>query len=176
MIGRSLHNYVRAAESLNLINLKGINLHGRPAPIKTALKIVETKPQDYLLITTGNQGEHNSVLSRISRNEYKFAFRREDQVIFSSTIIPSPINKANRHILETSLKEQGVRIMQDVHVSGHASREDHRDILKMLNPEFVAPSHGETERLSSYAALAAEEGYKIGDTCRIMWNGRSLEL
>jgi ribonuclease J len=140
------------------------------------MKIVEKNPEKYLLITTGNQGEPNSILSRIARNEFKFTFRKEDQIIFSSTVIPSPINRANRHILETSLKEQGVRIMQDVHVSGHAAREDHRDILKMLNPEFVAPSHGETERLSSYAALAAEEGYRIGDTVRIMWNGRSLEL
>lgn len=176
MLGRSLHNYVRSAESLGLINLKDIQLHGRSGPIKTALKIVEKNPKDYLLITTGNQGEPNSVLSRIAKREYKFSFSKEDQVIFSSIVIPSPINGANRHILEGNLKEQGVRIMQDVHVSGHAAREDHRDILKMLNPEYVAPSHGETERLSSYAALASEEGYKIGDTVRIMWNGRTLEL
>ena len=97
-------------------------------------------------------------------------------MIFSSTTIPTPINKANRYIIERNLKEQGVRILKDVHVSGHAMREDHRDLLRILNPEIVIPMHGETERLASYATLCEEEGFVIGDTVHIMTDGRYINI
>ncbi|MCK4551204.1 MAG: ribonuclease J, partial [Candidatus Aenigmarchaeota archaeon] len=176
MLGRSLESYTAAAEKLDLIDLSGIKVFGRRKSIGAALKNIKNSPSKYLIIATGNQGEPNAVLSRIARKEFQFLFDKEDQVIFSSNIIPNPVNRANRFVLVRDLKEQGVRIMEGVHVSGHARREDHRDLIRMLNPKIIVPNHGETERLASYASLAMEEGYILGDTVKILYNGAVVDI
>ncbi|MBW6451433.1 MAG: MBL fold metallo-hydrolase [DPANN group archaeon] len=175
-LGRSLDNYTRPAKELNLIDLSDITIEGRPKGVTKVLSDVEKNPTQYLVVCTGNQGEPNSVLSRISNKQYTFNFRKEDQVIFSSTVIPSPLNRASRYTLERNLKSQGVRIIKDVHVSGHAMREDHRDLIRMLNPTHIIPCHGETERLANFASLAEEEGYVLGSTVHILTNGRYIDL
>jgi len=176
VLGRSMDNYINAAKDLGLIDTSKFQLQGRPKEVKATIEAVAKNPEKYLVLSTGNQGEPNSVLSRIANKEYKFKFRKEDQVIFSSMTIPTPINKANRYVIERNLKEQGVRILKDVHVSGHAMREDHRDLLRILNPERVIPMHGETERLASFASLCEEEGFIIGDTVHIMTDGRYVNI
>ncbi|MCK5042964.1 MAG: ribonuclease J, partial [Candidatus Aenigmarchaeota archaeon] len=176
VLGRSMDNYINAAKDLGLIDTSKFQLQGRPKEVKATIDAVAKNPEKYLVLSTGNQGEPNSVLSRIANKEYKFKFRKEDQVIFSSMTIPTPINKANRYVIERNLKEQGVRILKDVHVSGHAMREDHRDLLRILNPEKVIPMHGETERLASFASLCEEEGFIIGDTVHIMTDGRYVNI
>ncbi|MCK5474044.1 MAG: RNase J family beta-CASP ribonuclease [Candidatus Aenigmarchaeota archaeon] len=176
MLGRSLESYTAAAEKLDLIDLSGIKVFGRRKSIGAALKNIKNSPSKYLIIATGNQGEPNAVLSRIARKEFQFLFDKEDQVIFSSNIIPNPVNRANRFVLVRDLKEQGVRIMEGVHVSGHARREDHRDLIRMLTPKTIIPNHGETERLASYASLAMEEGYILGDTVKILYNGAVVDI
>lgn len=176
LLGRSLGSYTDSARETNLMDFSKFSVEGGSTGVSNMLSLIEKNPAGYLIICTGNQGEYNSVLSRIARKEYKFNLRKEDQVVFSSQVIPSPLNVASRYDLEHRLKSQGVRILKDVHVSGHAMREDHRDLIRMLNPENVIPCHGETERLASYATLAAEEGYIIGDTVRILANGRYADL
>ncbi|MCK4967567.1 MAG: RNase J family beta-CASP ribonuclease [Candidatus Aenigmarchaeota archaeon] len=176
MLGRSLESYTAAAQRIGLINLDGIKVYGRRKSIGFALKNLKNKPESYLIISTGNQGEPNAVLSRIARKEFEFLFDKEDQVIFSSEVIPNPVNKANRYVLERDLKEQGVRLMEGVHTSGHARREDHRDLIRMLTPKNIIPHHGETERLASYATLAMEEGYILGDTVKILYNGAVVDV
>ncbi len=176
VLGRSMNNYISAAKELGLIDTSKFQLYGMSRDVKSALENVKKNPEQYLVLSTGNQGEPNSVLSRIARKEQKFAFRKEDQVIFSSMVIPTPVNKANRYVIERNLKEQGVRILKDVHVSGHAMREDHRDLLRILNPDTVIPMHAETERLASFASLCEEEGFTIGDTVHIMTDGRYINI
>lgn len=175
--GRSLSEYIKIAEKLGLMKLDGAEVFGRRKTIERAFdSIVSKNPSNYLVVCTGNQGEPNAVLSRIARKEFKFAFEKEDQVIFSSEVIPSPINKANRFTLERDLREQGVRIMDHVHVSGHARREDHRDMIRMLKPQNIIPSHGHMEKLSSFAALATEEGYFLGKNLHILYDGAVMEI
>lgn len=176
LLGRSLDSYVHAAKDVGLIKTEGFKIYGRKKTIAAALEKVKSRPEEFLIIATGNQGEPNSALARLARKEFPFAVRKEDQVIFSSEAIPNPINHANRYLLKRNLTEQGARIFEHVHVSGHARREDHRDMLKMLNPQFVIPNHGETERLASFASLAMEEGWKLGDTVKIMSNGSAAEI
>jgi len=52
-----------------------------------------------------------------------------------------------------------VRIFTDAHVSGHASREDHREFIKLINPENIIPTHGEPNMLNALKELAIEMGY-----------------
>ncbi len=176
VLGRSMENYIEAANKLGLIDKSKFQLYGRPREIKSAMNTLNKDRENNLVICTGNQGEPNSVLSRIVRDEYKFGFNKEDQVIFSSVTIPTPINKSNRYVIERNLKDHGARILKDVHVSGHAMREDHRDLMRILNPENVIPVHGETERLASFASLCEEEGFTIGDSVRIMTDGRYVNI
>ncbi len=176
MVGRSLDNYVIPAAKLGLIDISGIRVFGKKRGIKRTFKKLVEKPDEYLLICTGNQGEENSVLWRLVRKEYAFRIRKHDTVIFASETIPHPMNRASRYMVESMFREQGARIIKHIHVSGHARREDHRDLMRMLSPEVIVPSHGETERLASYANLALEEGYKIGYNVHIMYNGGEKEI
>jgi ribonuclease J len=83
---------------------------------------------------------------------------------------------ANRYAMETKLKMRGARIYDNVHVSGHACREDHWELLRMVNPEKVIPSHGDLAMHSNYAEMAEETGYVFGDTVIIMRNGEEIIL
>ncbi|MCK5177306.1 MAG: ribonuclease J, partial [Candidatus Aenigmarchaeota archaeon] len=54
--------------------------------------------------------------------------------------------------------------------------EDHRDMIRLLKPEIIIPSHGNTEKLANFASLAGEEGYVLGKTVHIMSNGGVLDI
>jgi ribonuclease J len=137
---------------------------------------VQKNREKYLVIVTGHQGEPAAVLSRMCRSELPFNFEKDDEVIFACEVIPAPINAANRAHLEKQLRNQGVRIFKDVHVSGHASREDHRDLLNIVKPENYVPTHGGMEKLASAIDLAVEMGYKFGKNAHILQDGHTLEL
>jgi len=175
-LGRSLKGYATLAEKRGLINLGNIEVATRRKDLSEILKRVSRDRGNYLIVCTGHQGEQNAVLSRLAREELPFSFKREDHVVFSSEIIPSPINVSNRYILERKLSEQGVRVYRNVHASGHAHKEDHRKLLKMLNPENVVPAHGGIDHLGAYAELAIEEGYTIEKNVHISQNGRILKF
>jgi ribonuclease J len=176
ILGRSMKEYLESAQYLGMIDLTNCEIGSRKKEVEKLLKKVEASPHNYLVVCTGNQGEKNSVLSRIARKELNFRFSKQDQVIFSSTVIPSPVNLASRHELENNLREQGVRILRNVHVSGHAMREDHRDLIRIIKPKYLIPCHGETERLASFAVLAEEEGYVLGNSVFILTDGRYVIL
>jgi len=153
-LGRSLSKYVRAGEDINIIKFsKDANILRFRGQVSGQLKKVQKNPGKYLLVMTGHQGEPKAVLSRMVRNEFPFKFQPEDHVIFSCKVIPTEINKENREKLENRLKNLGVRIFKDVHVSGHAAREDHRDLINMVKPKHIIPAHGEPEMKAALAML-----------------------
>ena len=80
--------------------------------IEKRLKKIDKDRKKYLLVTTGHQGEHKSVLYKIAKGEFKFKLHPEDSVIFSCRTIPSPTNIENREALENELKLFGIRIFQ----------------------------------------------------------------
>lgn len=161
-LGRSLAKYTQAAENVGLVTFsKEVDIYRYGNEIKKALKRIAQEPQKYLVVLTGHQGEPKSVLGRIARGQFPFAFKPKDVVIFSSTIIPNDLNKQNRKELETILEEKHVRIFRDIHQSGHASREDLRDFLHLVRPEYVIPAHGEEAMTEAMVSLALEEGIKV---------------
>lgn len=176
-VGRSLHKYVSAAKKVKICPFYGdIALLSYRKQVESFLKQINKNRTKYLLVCTGHQGEPHSVLDRLSRNELPFSFKSEDHIIFSSSIIPTPISISNRNQLEKRLKKRGVRIFGDVHVSGHASREDLRDFINMINPEHIIPAHGDLSKLTPMAELASELGYKLGKEVHIMQDGQKLRL
>ena len=176
-IGRSLHKYVSAAARLNLVPFIGdIRLLTYKNQIMKELKKVSMNRDKYMIVCTGHQGEPGSVLDRLSRDVLPFSLSPKDHVIFSSRTIPTPASMANKQRIEKRLKEKGVRIFSDVHVSGHAAREDLRDFIEMLQPKHIIPAHGDLKMLSAMAELARELGYKLGRDCHIMQDSNMLEI
>ncbi|KZX17732.1 ribonuclease J 1 [Methanobrevibacter cuticularis] len=173
-LGRSMERYCGIAENLGILDLPdNASVYGTPKAVTKALTRAEERREDFLLVTTGHQGEPDALLPRIANGKTPFSIRQGDNVIISAPIIPNPTNKANRHMMERRLISSGARIYSNAHVSGHAGREDHRDFIRMLKPKHIIPAHGELEMLSAYGELAEEEGYRIGNNVHILRNGQA---
>ena len=129
-----------------------------------------------MVVCTGHQGEPGSIMDRLSRNKLPFSFNPSDNIIFSSKTIPAPQNIENKEQLNKRLKKSGVRIFDDIHVSGHAGREDLRDLISLINPEHIIPAHGSPEQLAPMEELAEELGYKPHKEIHLLRNGQKIKL
>ena len=157
MLGRSLAKYVHAAENVNLVDFsKDVKIVKYSNKVQNALKLIEKNKHKYLIIATGHQGESKAVLSKIARGDFKFKLEKDDSVIFSCSVIPNKINIEARDVLEKELKKRQVRIFKDIHVSGHASREDLRDLINMVKPNIIIPAHCEPDMKEAMKELAEE--------------------
>lgn len=176
ILGRSLHNYCTIASKLGLVDFPPeLHIHGRPNAVHNLLEEVETSRSDYVLIVTGHQGEPTSILTRIANGQLPFKIRKGDEVIFSASTIPNPINESNRELLETKLRAQGARVHKDVHVSGHAGRQETKELIELVRPEHLIPCHGTTDRLELMAEMGRQLGYPNG-RIHILQNGKCLRL
>lgn len=176
-VGRSLHKYISKAEELNLIDFtKKAKIIPSARFAKKELKEISKNREKYLVIMTGNQGEPKAMLTRVTRDEMPFKIQPEDFVVFSCNTIPTPMIQANRRLVEKKLHNKHARIFKKVHVSGHASREDHRDLIKILKPKNIIPCHGDMNKRASLANLAHEVGYKLNKNVHLLQNGQIIEL
>ncbi|MEK6846176.1 MAG: RNase J family beta-CASP ribonuclease [Nanoarchaeota archaeon] len=178
LLGRSLSRYVIAGQNLQIVDFRedAKLIRHRDKLEKVFQKISKDGKEKYLLVVTGHQGEPKAILSRMSRGETNFHFENGDVVIFSCSVIPTELNQDNRDILERELKNQGVRIFRDIHVSGHACREDHRDLIDLLKPKHIIPSHGGKDKAQNISDLAGEMGYDTAKNVHIMSDGKILVL
>jgi len=176
-LGRSLNKYVEAAIKVNECSFRNrIELIRYRRQINTFLKKVEDNRGKYLIVCTGHQAEKGSILDRIVQGETPFRFRTGDNLIFSSSVIPVPININAREKLDAKLRRQGVRLQIDIHVSGHGGREDLRDLLEMLQPEHVIPSHGSLKQETPLIDLAKEMGYKFQENSHLSSDGKVIKI
>lgn len=176
-IGRSLVKYMTAATNIGKAPFRSqIQMLSFRKHLETVLTKINKNKRNYLLVCTGHQGEPGSILERMSRNQLPIRLSTNDQVIFSSKTIPTPTNENNRLNLEKKLKKSGVRIFDNVHVSGHGGREDLRDLILLLKPEHIIPAHGDLKKLTAGAELAQELGYILHKNVHVMQNGSSVTL
>ena len=176
-VGRSLNKYVTAATNVKLCPFtKDIKIASFKNQVEKMLKQINANRTKYVLVCTGHQGEPGSVMDRISKAQLPFNLNFEDHVIFSSSIIPTPINIKNRQVLEDKLKKRGVRIFNNVHVSGHAGREDLRDFINMIDAEHIIPAHGDKDKTMPMVELCTEMGYKSDKDVHLMENGKKLKI
>ncbi len=174
LLGRSMERYCSLAETMGILKLpKNSSIYGSPKSINRALTLADDNRSEYVLLATGHQGEPDALLPRIANEKTSFNVEHGDNIIFSAPVIPNPLNRANRNLLERRLKSKGARIFTNAHVSGHAGREDHRNFIRMLNPAHIIPAHGNLEMLTAYAELAEEEGYRMGNNVHILRNGQA---
>lgn len=176
-IGRSLKKYTQAAIECGICPFKNsVYIGSYSKQVHSILKRVEKSRKNSLIVCTGHQGEPGSVLDRLSKKQLPFEFQRNDNIIFSSKVIPDPVNVANRDHLDKRFRKMGVRIFDNIHVSGHGGREDLRDLIGIVNPEHIIPSHGSTQQLAPAMELAKELGYIQGRTCHLVNDGQRLKI
>jgi len=146
--------------------------------------IKELQDDEVVIITTGSQGEPMSVLSRIATDEHKVIKIKEgDTVILSAKMIPGNERSIGRII--NHLFRQGADVVyekvSEVHVSGHASKEELKLMLNLVRPKYFMPVHGEYRHLVYHSLLAKKLDIpkenifilKNGDVLEIADNGAS---
>ncbi len=176
-LGRSLNKYINCAIKVDVCPFKKeIEMIKYRNQVNSFLKRLEKERGKYLVVCTGHQAEPGSILDRIVNDETDFRFRADDNVVFSSSVIPVSVNIHARDKMDKKLQRKGVRIQTDVHVSGHAGREDLRDMLEMLTPKHVIPAHGTLQQEAPLIELAKELGYKFGETSHLSSNGKVLKF
>ena len=149
--GRSMVNIIKTASELGYIKIPD-NTLGDMDNIKD---IPEART---VLITTGSQGESMAALSRMANGTHKrVQIKPSDLIVFSSHPIPGNEKAVNNIINELFIKGAEV-IFQDVHVSGHACREDIKLIYSLVRPKYSIPIHGEYRHLKAQAAIAEDMG------------------
>jgi ribonuclease J len=175
-LGRSLSKYTNAAKQAKIApffnNIKIVKYRRH---VEKTLSKINKNRRKYLIVCTGHQGEPGSILERMSKNQLPFKIKENDNMIFSSSVIPTPITKDNFEKMENRLKKSKPRIFRDVHVSGHAGREDLRDMLNFLSPEHIIPAHGGSDKTLPMIELAKELGYGKKQ-CNLMKDGGVLKI
>ncbi len=131
-----------------------------------------------VIITTGSQGEPMSVLSRIAIDEHKHIKIKEgDTVILSAKIIPGNERSIGRII--NHLTRRGADVIyekvSEIHVSGHASKEELKLMMNIVKPRYFMPVHGEYRHLKYHSRLAEKSGIPVGNIF-IMEDGGVLEI
>ncbi|MBQ0005362.1 MAG: ribonuclease J [Clostridiales bacterium] len=153
--GRSMENVVALANDLGY--LKGI-----PESAFVDIKSINNIPDSNLtIITTGSQGEPMSALTRMANDSHRAVkLKKDDVVVFSSSPIPG--NEKTVTNVVNKLYEKHVDVVlsdtMDVHVSGHACREELRLIHTLIRPRVFIPAHGEYRHLIEHARLAKSLG------------------
>src|SRR5574341_349925 len=176
-MGRSTAKYCYAAKDADVIDLfKQAEILKYSRQIRRKLAEIQAKGKDkYLLVVSGHQGEPQSALSKMIDGVYNWKFSQDDHVIFSSHTIPAEINIRQRAVMEEKLKKMGERMFKDIHVSGHSSREDLRDMITMVKPKNILPTHGEQSMMNAFNSLATEMGYKMHKNLYPLTNGQRMK-
>ncbi|WP_436909067.1 RNase J family beta-CASP ribonuclease [Halosimplex marinum] len=178
LLGRSMEKYSGTAERIGAVEFPDdLGMYGhRNSVDRTFERIMNEGKENFLPVVTGHQGEPRAMLTRMGRGETPYELENGDKVIFSAGIIPEPTNEGQRYQSETLLGMQGARIYDDVHVSGHLSREGHYEMLDALQPQNVIPAHQDMSGFSGYVDLATSQGYQLGDDLHVTSNGNTIQL
>jgi ribonuclease J len=150
-------------------------------PKDTWLKLDDLKTltdREVVIITTGSQGEPMSVLSRIATDEHKdIKIKEGDTVILSARMIPGNERSIGRII--NHLFRRGGNVfyekVSEVHVSGHASKEELKLMLNLIRPKYFIPIHGEYRHLVYHSMLAKKLGIPK-ENIFILEDGEILEI
>lgn len=170
LLGRSIETHARVASELGA--LRGLEA------VQVDRKVVaELPPNQVLIAATGSQGELRAALQRLARGtHHSLSLGPGDLVIHSARIIPGK----EREVYATfdELARRGIRLLHrnddpDIHVSGHAPREDQRRMLELTRPRAFVPVHGTLHHMTRHMELARAMGV---EEHAILENGTRLRV
>ena len=169
--GRSIEVSVNIARSLGYLTI--------PPDAEIGIEqVADFSDDEIIIITTGSQGEPMSALARMASGTHKqIKAMAGDTVILSSKFIPGNEKAIGRII--NSLYRKGADVIyekiSDIHVSGHAFREELKLMIKLTKPEYFIPIHGEYRHLILHARLAKGVGL-AADKILLAENGEIVEF
>jgi ribonuclease J len=169
--GRSMRENAKIARKLGYLEIPDDLL----VDITQAVKM---QPSQVTILATGAQGEPSAVLGRLARGRHRhFSIQDGDTVVFSAHAIPGNEELIYRTI--NQLHRRGAHVLYDrianVHVSGHASREEMKLLINLVKPRFMLPIHGELRHLKLHAEMARELGM-AAECVAVVENGTPIEL
>lgn len=124
-------------------------------------KVKNVDDKDLVILSTGSQGEPMSALTRMASDEFsKVKLGYNDTVILSAHPIPG--NERMVYTVINNIYRHGARViyesLAELHVSGHACRDELSLLHALLKPQFFIPVHGEHRHLQKHAELAVSLG------------------
>jgi len=154
VIGRSMERNVETNRALGFVDIDDkhfIEVHEVP----------KYSENEILIVTTGSQGETMAALNRMATDEHRhIKLKPSDTVIISASAIPG--NEGSVSKLMNLLVKAGVTVryreFADIHVSGHAAQEEQKLILRLVQPKFFLPVHGEYNHIAKHAQTAISCG------------------
>jgi ribonuclease J len=178
LLGRSMERYASTAEVMKLVAFpETLSMFGNRRTVdRTFRRMMKDGKEKYLPIVTGHQGEPGAILTRMAALDTPYKLEKGDKILYSANVIPNPMNYGQRYLQETRLKMTGARIFDGLHVSGHAQREDHYEMIHLLNPQHIIPSHGDIDMTGAYVKLAEEVGYTLYNDIHVMRNGKRIKV
>ena len=171
VIGRSMERNIETTRRLGYVDLGDkhfIEAHEVP-------KYAE---EQVLVVTTGSQGEAMAALSRMAANEHRhIRLKPSDTVIISAHAIPG--NEGSVSSLMNKLVKAGVTVhykdIENIHVSGHASKGEQQLILRLIQPKFFLPVHGEYNHINKHSKTAIDCGVDPRNIL-LMSDGEQIEI
>jgi ribonuclease J len=169
--GRSMVNNVQMARDLGYLE----------APDQVLMSVREMRdhpPHKTVIICTGSQGEPNAALTRIANGSHQhISIQEDDTVVLSSNPVPGNEKSVSKNI--NGLFEAGAHVIynriDNVHVRGHAAREELKIIHRIVRPQYFVPIHGEYRHLVLHAELALQLGMPA-DNAFVLQDGDVLEI
>ena len=171
LTGRSMETNARVAGELGYLSIP-------PDQIIRLDQMSQYPPERVTILTTGSQGEPMSALFRMALGDHKHvSIGPGDTILLSARIIPGNERAINKII--NLLGKKGAKVfyrrISEIHVSGHASQEDQKLMIRMLRPKYFVPMHGEFRQLSQHARTAVRTGIPE-ENVFVIENGVVLEL
>ena len=171
LFGRSMENNIRISIEGGYINHKEILIQPE--------ELNNYKPSEVAILCTGTQGEPLAALSRMSNGSHKYVkLRPDDIVIFSSSAIPGNALSISKIINKLCLNGVSVytnKSLSGLHTSGHANQAELKLMIRLLQPKYLMPFHGDYRMLKRHANLGIECGIPKENTF-ILKNGDTLDL
>lgn len=171
VVGRSLQTNFKTARELGFLKV--------PEGLTVQLEHIDkVPPSKLLLLTAGSQGEPMSALARFAAQRHPFVnVLKGDWVVISAR--PVPGNERMVHQTVNNLYRHGAQVFYsevgNVHVTGHAQRDELREMLDAVRPRHFIPVHGEYRQLRQHAELAREAGIDA-DRIMVVEDGQTVEL
>ncbi|MCA9487238.1 MAG: hypothetical protein KC548_06300 [Nanoarchaeota archaeon] len=177
-LGEELALYAEAAKKAGLIDFvqKGTRIVSKKEDILKELALIEKQKENFVIVCTGHQGEKDGVLTWIAAGETAYKVTQNDKVVFSSDAIPVDGAFASRQTIEKKFESTMCKVFNDMHVSGHGSREDLRDFLTMTHPKIVVPSRGDVRQKEGMIELCEELGLEEGHGLLLLNDGQTKDI
>lgn len=144
------------------------------------------KDNEVVVVCTGSQGEPSSALQRMASGDHRhIKLKEQDTVVLSSTPIPESGNDAKIGMMVDELMRKNVHVFRHetheidgcgpLHVSGHASIDEYKEMIDMTQPKFFVPIYGSYRSKQRHIEIAVEQGIPRKNTLNAE-NGEVIEF